>query len=76
MLTAAQIQALLVAMLTGAVGGEVDEGRECIGDVVVLPLAKNPRCNWTVVSIGAPEQLAAIEKAVDLVRGEHPLVQR
>ena len=76
MLTAAEIQSLLAEMLAGVVGGPQEEWRSRIGELEVLSLAAHPRCNWSVVPTGTPQQVAAIDTAVELVRGEHPHARR
>ena len=76
MLTAAEIQSLLVEMLAGAVGGEPDRWRELIGDVEPLPLASNPVSNWRVKPMGTEAEVDAIAMAATIARGEHPYVRR
>jgi hypothetical protein len=46
--------------------------RQVIGRVEVLSLASHPRCNWTAVPKGSDAEIAAISKAINLVRYEHP----
>jgi hypothetical protein len=65
-------EALLVGMLTEAVGGESAYWSSVIGNVEVLSLATHPRCNWTAVPDGSDEEIGAVYKAIDLVRQEHP----
>jgi hypothetical protein len=76
MLTADEIQALLIKMLVEAAGGEPAHWRGLIGDVIVFPRATHPTCNWRIVPSGEPAQVAAINLAVELVRQEHPHARR
>ena len=70
--TPAGLADLLVELLTGAAGGTEAEWRSAIGDVEKLPTWANVRSNWAVHPTGTAGQLAAIKKAVEVVRAAHP----
>jgi hypothetical protein len=76
MLTASEIQSLLVEMLSGAAGGEPERWRDLIGDIEVLPIATNPKCNWRVKPMGKNNEVDAIDMAAGIVRQEHPHARR
>ena len=59
-------------MLTGATRGKAIDWTEVVGEVFVVPLATNPRSNWTVLPTGGASAVAAVEKSVEFVRQEYP----
>ena len=67
---------LLATLLVGAAGGTKEAWAEKIGDVEKLPIALNVRSNWQVLPKGRAADKAAIAKAVDVVRAQHPYVAR
>lgn len=69
-----QIAELLVSMLAEATGTKKKRWREAIGQVEMLPLTMNVRCNWSVSPKGSDEDLRAIGNTVELVRTAHPYV--
>jgi hypothetical protein len=72
--TPSQMQDLLAELLEGATSGTREHWRRAIGDVEQLPTHFNVRSNWQVHPRGSKRDLEAIQKAVDLVRQEHPYV--
>lgn len=76
MLSIPDIRDLLVMMLTGHVAGETQDWHDAIGNVELVPLATSPDCNWKVSPSGTPEQVAAVEHAVAVLRRDHPLAWR
>lgn len=60
--------------LTGAVGGTHDHWIEQVGRGRKLPITMNIYSNWRVSPIATGDDLAAIVKAIELVRAEHPYV--
>jgi hypothetical protein len=74
-LTATALRALLVSLLAGATGSSEDKWRKVIGEVVLHPLTGRIDTNWTVAVKGSAADRGAAEKAIALVRGEHPYVR-
>ena len=72
--TAAEIQALLAHLLAGVAGGSEAKWAKLVGEVEALPIIFHPRSNWRVQPNSSPEKLAAIEKAVAVVREAHGYV--
>ena len=73
-LTPDKMRDLLAELLEGAAGGTRDQWLDAIGPVEKLPTHLNLHCNWTVYPAGNRKQMTAIERAVDIVRIEHPYV--
>ena len=69
-----QLRDLHATMLEGAAGGAREHWLDVIGPVEKLPTHLNLHCNWAVHPKGKKAELAAIERAVELVRAEHPYV--
>ena len=74
-LATTEIANLLADLLTGAAGGTRERWLELIGPVKTLPIATNIHCNWSVSPIATGEELVAIGKAVEVVRGVEPYVE-
>ena len=68
------IRDLLAHLLAGAAGNTEAYWKKRLGEVTALPIVFHPRSNWQIEPTGKPEELRAIEKAVDLVRAAHPYV--
>jgi hypothetical protein len=73
-LRAIDIANMLAEMLMGAAGGKKQFWLEQIGPVEFLPVAKNVKSNWRAAPIATGDNLAAISKAIELLRAEHPYV--
>ena len=69
-----ELRDLLAHLLTGAAGGTDSEWWAAIGVVEKLPTWPNVRSNWAVHPAGTAEQIAAMDKAVEVVRVAHPYV--
>jgi hypothetical protein len=74
--TATAVQALVAHFLTVAAGGSHAKWCSLIGDVIVLPLARNPEGNWLVSPIGTAEERDAIENAATIVAASHPYARK
>jgi hypothetical protein len=72
--TAAKLRAILAEILESAAGGDAPTWWLAIGEVETLPVSADVSSNWSVNPEGTPEQLAAIEKAVEAARAAHPYV--
>jgi hypothetical protein len=69
-----ELRETLVQILVGAVGGEEARWREAVGEVEKLSLAFNIKSNWAIHPTGTAGELAAIDKAAEVVRAAHPCV--
>ena len=69
-----EMRDLLARLLEGAAGNTRDHWRDAIGEVEQLPTHFHVRCNWRVHPRGPKRDFDAIQKAVELVRHEHPYV--
>lgn len=74
LLTRVELRDLLATLLEGAAGGKREDWLRAIGAVEKLPTHLNVRSNWAVHPKGKAAELAAIKRAVELVRAEHPYV--
>jgi hypothetical protein len=74
MMTASQLQDLLVARLTRKLGGSARRWRMAIGPVHLHELATHGPFNWSVRPTGAAREVAEIEQLLDTVRLDHPIV--
>jgi hypothetical protein len=72
--TPTALRDILVEILTGAAGGTEAKWRKSVGEVEKLSLAFNIRTNWAIHPTGSATDLAAIDKAVEVVRTAHPYV--
>lgn len=74
-MTPSQMRDLLATLLEGAAGKSADHWRKAIGEIEELrPIHSYVRGNWRVQPRGTKKDLDAIQKAVDVVRQEHPYV--
>jgi len=69
-----EMRELLASLLEGAAGNRREHWAAAIGDFEQLPTHFNVRSNWQVHPRGSKRDIDAIQKAVDLVRQEHPYV--
>lgn len=73
-LTPEELRDFLATLLAGAAGGSHASWMEAIGPVEKLPTHLYLSCNWRVSPTGKRSEIAAIQKAIELVREEHPYV--
>lgn len=73
-MTAQDLADLLMAKLVREHGGGRRRWRIAIGDVRVYSLLTHPHCNWAVAPSGNVRENAAIERCVDDLREQHPVV--
>lgn len=73
-LTPDELIDLLAHLLAGAAGGEEADWAKLMR-IERVNLTFSPQSNWRVIARGSPKQKGAIEKAVDVVKGEHPYVR-
>lgn len=73
-MTVGDLQDLLVAKLARASGGSARRWRLAIGPVYLHDIATHPHCNWSVRPSGDVRDVAHIERLLDSVRLEHPIL--
>ena len=68
---------LLVTILVGALGETRSHWDTRLSDVLRLDLGGNPSANWTVRTVrgASVAERDALERAVELVKAEHPCVR-
>ena len=69
-----ELSDVLATILAGAAGGSKATWVKRVGPVEKLPIATNARCNWRVRPRAKPDELDVIDRAVEIVRAEHPYV--
>lgn len=74
-MTASQILDLLINALMRRAGGTKRAWRLAIGPVQVHDAATHPHCNWSVSPSGTFAQNGEIERVLDELRLEHPMVR-
>jgi hypothetical protein len=73
-MTASQLQDFLVKSLMRSVGGTQRRWRAVIGPVKVRDPATHAHCNWSVEPSGTSREIAEVERLLDRVRLERPIV--
>jgi len=73
-MTASDLQDLLTATLTRQLGGSRRRWKTVLGAVRVYDPATHPHCNWSVAPSGSVAEVAAVERLLDRMRGEQPIV--
>ncbi|KQS02320.1 hypothetical protein ASG11_16295 [Sphingomonas sp. Leaf357] len=73
-MTTGQLHTLLIARLTRTSGGTARGWRIALGPIKVRSAATHVHCNWEVEPSGTEREIAAIERLLDQVRLDHPLV--
>ena len=73
-MTAAELQHLLIARLIRKLGGTARRWRIAIGPVQIRDASTHTHCNWEVSPSGRPRETAEIERLLDTMRLEHPIV--
>ena len=73
-MTANQLQDLLIARLTRQMGGSARRWRMAIGPIHMHDLATHAPFNWSVRPNGDPRDVAEIERLLDTIRLDHPVV--
>ena len=74
-MTASELHHLLTSTLVRMRGGDRVRWRKAVGQIKVYPLSTHPHCNWDVRPAGSAAEIVAVERAVDIVRGEHPYIE-
>ena len=73
-MTASDLEELLIARLVRERGGTSQTWQRAIGKVIVRDTGTHAHCNWDVRLSGTDAQRAAIERLLDDVRLEHPIL--
>ena len=73
-MTSSQLQDLIVAMLVRRANGTGRRWRMVVGPVRVLDITTYPHCNWSVSPTGGTREVGEVERLLDSVRLEHPVV--
>jgi hypothetical protein len=73
-MTASDLEQLLVARLVRERGGTSQTWRRALGKIIVRDADTHAHCNWDVRTSGTHAQNASIERLLDFVRLEHPIV--
>ena len=66
---------MLLATLVRVHGGQRRRWRAVIGAIRVHPLDTHPHCNWSIAPMGSARENAAIERLLDDLRADHPIVR-
>lgn len=73
-MTSYDLEQLLVARLVRERGGNSQVWRRALGKIIVRGADTHAHCNWDVRTSGTNAQNAAIERLLDDVRLEHPIL--
>ena len=73
-MTADRLIDIAIARLLRDHGGARHEWRKRIGRVTIYSSATHPHCNWAIGPIGSLAQIDAIEKLLDDLRLQHPIL--
>jgi hypothetical protein len=73
-MTASQLQDLLVARLARLAGGTQRRWRTVVGPVKIYDRSTHATCNWSIAPSGGSREIAEVERLLDSVRLEHPIV--
>jgi len=74
-MTALDLEELLIARLIRERGGTSQAWQWALGKVIVRDTNTYPHCNWDVRPSGTDMQRGAIERLLDDVRLEHPILE-
>jgi hypothetical protein len=74
-MTAYDLEQLLITRLVRESGGTSQTWRRALGKVTVRDADTHPHCNWDVRTSGTDAQNAKIERLLDDVRLEHPILE-
>ncbi|MDF0542484.1 hypothetical protein PX699_09040 [Sphingobium sp. H39-3-25] len=73
-MTSTDLLDLLIATLVREVGGNRRKWRTAIGPVRIYSTATHAHCNWAVAPSGTARENAEIERIVDGMRLQHPII--
>jgi hypothetical protein len=75
-MTVGELQQLLIAKLLRMSGGTPRRWRVAIGPIRVRDASTHTHCNWEVHPSGSAREVAEIERLLDTVRLDHPIVRQ
>lgn len=73
-MTSYDLEQLLISRLVREKGGTSQNWRRALGKVIVRNADAHAHCNWDVRTSGTSSQNATIERLLDDMRLEHPIV--
>lgn len=73
-MTAGELHDRIVARLARASSGTRQRWRAVLGPVRVHDIRTHPHCNWSVTPTGTAREIEAVERLLDDLRSEHPIV--
>jgi hypothetical protein len=73
-MTATDLQYLLISRLIRQSGGTARRWRIAIGPVRIRDASTHTHCNWEVQPSGTAREVADIERLLDVVRLDHPIL--
>lgn len=69
-----ELQDLIVRTLVRSFGGSPRRWRIVLGPIRLHDLATHSHCNWSVAPSGGTREVAQIERLLDTLRLDHPIV--
>ena len=72
--TPTELRATMITLLAGATETTTKKWEKIVGEVEILPIVFNPRCNWRVEVKGAAADQEVLDKVIALLRDAHPYV--
>ena len=73
-MTASELQDLLLRTLTRDGGGTQRRWRVVLGPIRLHDAATHAHCNWSVDPAGTPREVDEVERLLDRIRLDHPIV--
>jgi hypothetical protein len=71
---ASELQDRIVRALVRAAGGSPRRWRVVLGPIRIYDIRTHPHCNWSVAPSGEINEVARIERLLDTLRLEYPIV--
>jgi hypothetical protein len=71
---ASELQDRIVRALVRSSGGSPRRWRVVLGPIRIYDIRTHSHCNWSVAPSGEIGEVARIEKLLDTLRLEHPIV--
>lgn len=73
-MTAGDLQDRIVARLLRGFGGTKQRWRSVLGALRVYDVRTHPHCNWAAAPSGSAREIEIVERLLDDIRSEHPIV--
>ena len=73
-MTAYEVRELLVRRLVREHGGGLGRWRTVVGAIRVYPIATHAHCNWRADPSGTIREVEAVERMIDRIGAEHPIL--